>query len=62
MVQIMQIKAIKTEEQYHAYLGEVQSLIESAPKLNSSESDRLELLTIIIESYENSKYPVESPT
>lgn len=61
MVQSMQIKAIKTEEQYHAYLGEVQSLIESAPKLNSSESDRLELLTIIIESYENSKYPVESP-
>lgn len=31
------------------------------PSLNSRESDRLELLTVLLEAYENTKYPVESP-
>ncbi|MFC3656858.1 ImmA/IrrE family metallo-endopeptidase [Xanthomonas hyacinthi] len=29
--------------------------------LSTSESDRLELLTVLLEAYENTKYPVESP-
>lgn len=57
----MEAKVIRTEEQYTAYLDEVQELISVSPKLNSKESDRLELLTVLLESYENSKYPVESP-
>ena len=57
----MQARVIRTEEQYRAYLDEVQSLIAEDLRLNSKESERLELLTVLIEAYENSKYPVESP-
>ncbi|MCE2029183.1 ImmA/IrrE family metallo-endopeptidase [Sessilibacter corallicola] len=58
---MMEAKVIRTEEQYSAYLDEVQALISEAPKLNSKKSERLELLTVLLEAYENSKYPVESP-
>lgn len=61
MINIMEAKVIRTEEQYMAYLDEVQALISECPKLNSKKSERLELLTVLLESYENSKYPVESP-
>ena len=57
----MEAKVIRTEKQYTAYLNEVQTLISEGPKLNSTKSDRLELLTVLLEAYENSKYPVESP-
>ncbi|UTF60280.1 ImmA/IrrE family metallo-endopeptidase [Gilvimarinus sp. DA14] len=57
----MEAKVIRTEEQYAAYLDEVQALISEGPKLNSAKSERLELLTVLLEAYENSKYPVESP-
>lgn len=57
----MEAKVIHTEEQYQAYLDEVQLLISQCPKVHSPESDRLELLTVLLEAYENSKYPVESP-
>jgi HTH-type transcriptional regulator/antitoxin HigA len=57
----MEARVIRTEEQYTAYLNEVQALISEGPKLNSEKSERLELLTVLLEAYENSKYPVESP-
>lgn len=58
---IMEAKVIRTENQYAAYLNEVEKLISEGPKLNSADSERLELLTVLLESYENSKYPVETP-
>lgn len=57
----METKVIRTEEQYHSYLEEVQSLMALGPALNDKLSDRLELLTVLLEAYENSKYPVEPP-
>lgn len=57
----MEAKVIRTKEQYDAYLSEVQVLMGRCPAQNSSDSDRLELLTVLLESYENTKYPVESP-
>lgn len=54
-------KIIKTEEQYLKYFNEVHSLILSSPKLGTEESDRLELLSMLIEDYEKQKYPVEAP-
>ncbi|WP_295863428.1 ImmA/IrrE family metallo-endopeptidase [uncultured Xanthomonas sp.] len=56
-----QPKVIRTREQYDAYLAEVQSLMAQGPSLNASDSDKLELLTVLLEAYENTKYPVESP-
>lgn len=57
----IEAKVIRTKEQYDAYLGEVQKLMASGPSLNSEKSERLELFTVLLESYENSKFPVESP-
>lgn len=57
----MEAKVIRTEEQYQSYLEEVHALMAKAAALSASESDRLELLTVLLESYENSKYPVEAP-
>ena len=55
------LKVIQTEQQHRAYLDEVHALIMRMPPLGSSDSDRLELLTVLIEDYENTKYPVEPP-
>lgn len=57
----MEAKVIRTEDQYYAYLNEVQALISLGLNLTPSQSERLELLSVLIESYENSKYPVETP-
>lgn len=57
----MDVKVIRTEEQYLAYLGEIQGLMSRQPTASSQEGDRLELLTVLVESYENSKFPVEAP-
>lgn len=56
-----QPKVIRTREQYDAYLAEVQSLMAKGSALDTSNSDRLELLIVLLETYENTKYPVESP-
>src|SRR5208283_4299797 len=55
----MNTKIIRTESEYHAYLDEVEHLIVRGEGLTSSEIDRLEVLTVLIEAYENGKYPVE---
>jgi Predicted transcription regulator containing HTH domain len=55
------IKVIKTEDQYHLYLNEVHQLMVEMPALNTPQSERLELLTVILEDYENKKPPVEAP-
>jgi len=57
----MEVKVIRTEEQHLAYLREVQELMARQPAAGSAEGDRLELLTVLVEAYENSKFPVESP-
>jgi len=57
----MQPKVIRTEEQYLAYLREVQELMARQPAAGSADGERLELLTVLIETYENRKFPVESP-
>lgn len=57
----MEAKVIRTEEQYHRYLEEVQSLMALGGALNAKQCDRLELLTVLLEAYENTKFPVEAP-
>ena len=57
----MDTKVIRTESQYHAYLDEVERLMLVDERLSPGETDRLEVLTVLIEAYENGKYPVEPP-
>ena len=60
-MKVTEPKVIRTREQYETYLGAVQTLMAKGPSLNTADSDRLDLLTVLLEAYENTKYPVESP-
>lgn len=57
----MEFKVIRTREQHQMYLDEVHSLIMLNPSLSSPESDRLELLSVLIEDYESKQFPIEAP-
>lgn len=57
----MDTKVIRTEQQHLAYVDEIQTLIAKMPEPGTPDSDRLELLTVLVEAYENQKYPVEAP-
>ena len=55
----MDIKPIKTEADYEAALHEVERLFDSLP--NTPEGDRLEVLTTLVEAYEEKDYSIPSP-
>lgn len=55
----MNITIIKTQDQYQSYLKQVESLLLSDTNISSEDSDTLELLTVLIDNYESSKYPIE---
>jgi HTH-type transcriptional regulator/antitoxin HigA len=50
---------IKTEAEHEAALAEIDRLMD-APD-DSPEADHLELLTILVEAYENVHYPIDLP-
>jgi HTH-type transcriptional regulator/antitoxin HigA len=56
---IMEIKVIKTEEQYEATLNRVEEIFDSTK--TSETADELELLTVLIEKYENEYHPIPLP-
>lgn len=51
-------RVVRTEEQYHQYLNEVEYLFDQKLVPGSEEAERFELLTLLIEQYEKSHYPV----
>lgn len=55
----MEIKAIKTEEDYNQALRRLEEIFH-APT-NSKEGDEAEILSILIEKYEDEYYPIEAP-
>jgi|SRR5690554_643382 len=55
----MNIKAIKNEEDYNIALIRLRQIFH-AP-INSEEGDEAEILSILIEKYEDEKYPIEAP-
>jgi HTH-type transcriptional regulator/antitoxin HigA len=56
---MMDIRPIKTEADYQAALKEIERLFDAAP--NTPEGDRLEVLTTLVEAYEEQKYHIPSP-
>lgn len=54
-------KVIKNEAEYGAALAEVDSLLDLDPEPGTSEGDRLELLTLLVEDYESKSFPAELP-
>lgn len=55
----MDIKVIKTEEEYDRALKRLEEIFH-APA-DTKEGDEAEVLTILIEKYEEEKYPIEAP-
>jgi HTH-type transcriptional regulator / antitoxin HigA len=55
----MEIKPIRTEKDYEKALERLE-IIFNAP-INSIEGDEAEILSLLIENYENNEYPIEAP-
>jgi len=53
------IKPIKTEEDYHNTLNKIEILMDAKP--NTAEMDELEVLTTLVEVYEEQHYKIELP-
>jgi HTH-type transcriptional regulator / antitoxin HigA len=55
----MNLKPIRTKKEYQAALVEVNRLWDSPEK--SAQADRLDLLALLIETYERQHYPIPDP-
>ena len=55
----MEIRPLKTESDYEAALSEIERLFDAAP--NTAESDRLDVLTTLVNVYEDKHYPIPEP-
>jgi len=55
------LKPIKTKDQYDIALARVYELMQTELKENTSESDELEILSILVKEYETEHYPMPSP-
>ncbi len=55
----MKIKPIKTEQDYEKALERLELIFDASP--NSNEGDEAEILSMLIDNYENQHYPIEAP-
>jgi len=55
----MEIRPIKTETDYQAALAEIERLFDAAP--GTPEGDRLEVLTALVEVFEENHYAIPLP-
>lgn len=55
----MQIKMIKTEKDYQEALKRLEVIFDA--QVDSTEGDEAEILTILIEKYEDQHYPIGTP-
>lgn len=54
----MELKPIRTEEQYEAALREASVYFDKEPEPGTEEGDRFEVLLMLIEKYEAAQYPI----
>jgi len=55
----MEVRPIKTEDDYKDALREIELLFDAAP--NTPECDRLDILSTLVEAYEKAHFPIELP-
>jgi len=55
----MNIRPIKTEEDYNNTLSQIESLMDA--KSNTVQMDELEVLTTLVEAYEEQHYKIDAP-
>lgn len=57
----MELRIIKTQEQYHRYLDEARRLARRDPYPETPEGARLELLAKLVEDYEKERFKFRKP-
>lgn len=57
----MQIKPIKTEQDYEAALRAVEPMFDNEPPTDTPEGDFFEIMCVLINEYENKHFPIEAP-
>lgn len=55
----MEIRPIRTQSDYQEALREIESLFDAAE--NTPEYDQLDILSILVEAYEKTHFPIERP-
>ncbi len=55
----MKIRPIKTEQDYEKALERLELIFDA--KQNTKEGDEAEILSMLIDNYENQHYPIEAP-
>jgi HTH-type transcriptional regulator/antitoxin HigA len=56
---VMRPKVIKTESEYRAVLARVEEIFDARP--GTAKGDELELLLLLVETYESANYPIALP-
>lgn len=59
IVFMLELRPIRTETDYCAALDEIERLFDA--ELNTPDSDKLEILTTLVEAYEQKHYPIAAP-
>ncbi|NYT67137.1 helix-turn-helix domain-containing protein [Pusillimonas noertemannii] len=57
----MDIRPIHTDSDYKNTLKEISRLMQSDPELGTSEGDRLDVLTTLVQAYEAKHFPIDLP-
>lgn len=57
----VEIRPIRTEEDYQATLREVSVFFDAEPEPGSPEGDRFEVLLTLLEAYEAKRFPIDLP-
>lgn len=55
----MNIKPIKSEQDYQEALNEIEQLMDAEP--NTPECDKLDILATLVDIYETEHYPIDDP-
>ncbi len=56
------IKAIRTEDDYQAALAMLESLVDQNPEADTDEANQLEILSVLVDKYENEAFPQDLPS
>ena len=58
-VPFMTVRTLRTEADYKEALAEIDGIFDA--KLNTPEGDRLDILALLVEAYEEQHYPIPAP-
>ncbi|NHB98025.1 helix-turn-helix domain-containing protein [Photorhabdus stackebrandtii] len=57
----MNIKPIRTKQDYQEALKAIASLFDNQPEIGTPEFDHMEVMVLLIEAYEAEHYPIDPP-